>query len=73
MGAPRAPHKEIREIIRIAEDAGFHMDRYTGTGHYKMRHGGGGTIIIPSTPSGRRWKQNVLADIRRYSKRKDNR
>ena len=63
----RAPHKEIREILRFAEESGFTMDRYTGTGHYKMTHRDGGTIIVPSTPSGDRWKQNVLADIRRVS------
>lgn len=61
--------KEVREVIREAETAGFVMERYTGSGHYKMRHANGTSIIIPSTPSGRRWKQNVLADIRRANRK----
>lgn len=64
----KTARKDIREIIQLAEDSGFTLDRYTGSGHYKMHHGNGGTIVIPSTPRGERWKQNVLADIRRVSR-----
>lgn len=62
-------HKEIRSLVSLAEKAGFEMVRYTGTGHYKMQHGNGQTLIIPSTPGGPRWKQNVLAEIRRAKRR----
>jgi predicted RNA binding protein YcfA (HicA-like mRNA interferase family) len=61
--------KEVAEVIKLAEAAGFTVDRYTGTGHYKLMNGGGETMIIPSTPSGKRWKRNALAEIRR-AKRK---
>lgn len=61
----RTTRKDVREIIQVAQEAGFTLDRYTGSGHYKMHHGNGGTIVIPSTPRGDRWKKNVLADIRR--------
>lgn len=62
--------KEVADVIKTALAAGFTVDRYTGTGHYKLTNGVGETMIIPSTPSGTRWKKNVLAEIRR-AKRKD--
>ena len=64
--------KEVGEVIKAAEAAGFSIDRYTGSGHYKLTHGNGESMVIPSTPSGPRWKQNALADIKR-AKRKDKR
>ena len=59
--------KEVGEMIKHAESEGFRFDRYTGTGHYRMIHENGSTVVIPSTPSGPRWKKNVMADIRRAS------
>lgn len=61
--------KEIGELIATAEAAGFVLERYTGSGHYKMRHRDGDCIIIPSTPGGSRWKKNVLADIKRANRK----
>jgi|GEM_PF-7049202 len=61
--------KEVSELIATAEAAGFVFERYTGSGHYKLRHKDGGSIVIPSTPSGSRWKQNVLADIKRANRK----
>lgn len=58
-------------MLALAVDAGFILDRYTGSGHYKLHHPQGGTLIIPSTPGGSRWKKNIIADIRRQSGRKD--
>lgn len=57
--------KEIGELIEVAKAAGFTLERYTGSGHYKMRHGNGECIVIPSTPRGSRWKKKALADMRR--------
>lgn len=61
--------KEVKNLIKAAIAAGFTFNRQTGSGHYKLTHGGGNTIVIPSTPSGSRWKQNVLADIKRASRK----
>lgn len=57
--------KEIGELLETAMAAGFTLERYTGSGHYKMRHGNGESIVIPSTPRGNRWKKKALADMRR--------
>lgn len=61
--------KEVKNLVKMALAAGFTFNRQTGSGHYKLTHKGGSTIVIPSTPSGSRWKQNVLADIKRASRR----
>lgn len=63
--------KEVGDMIKKAEAAGFTFDRYTGSGHFRMTHPSGGAIVIPSTPSGPRWKQNVAGDIRRVSRGED--
>ena len=62
--------KEVAEVITLAEAAGFTVDRYTGSGHYMLRNPGGETMIVPSTPSGKRWKRNTLAEIRRAKRRR---
>lgn len=61
--------KEVGEVIRAAQAAGFSIARYTGSGHYKLIRENGDSMVIPSTPSGPRWKQNALADIRRAERR----
>lgn len=66
-----SPHKEIREVMRLAEREGFTLVRYTGSGHYKYEGQEGQTLIIPSTPSGPRWKKNAIAEIRRAKNRRN--
>lgn len=61
--------KEVAEVIRYAEERGFKLEGYTGSGHWLMKHPLAGKLIIPSTPSGYSWRQNTLADIRRLLKR----
>ena len=61
--------KEVAEVIKLAVAAGFSIIRYTGSGHYKLMNKGGDTMIVPSTPSGKRWKRNALADIRRATRK----
>lgn len=67
--APRY-HKDIREVIKYAEELGFRiMDSMGRSKHIKMQHKGNGAIIvIPTTPSRPSWRRNVEADIRRYAK-----
>ena len=62
--------KEVAEVIKLAKAAGFAVERYTGTGHYKLKNEQGDTMIVPSTPSGKRWKRNTLAEIRRAKRRR---
>lgn len=61
--------KEVGDLIKMALAAGFTFTRQTGSGHYKLTHDDGQTIVIPSTPSGSRWKQNVLAEIKRANRK----
>lgn len=61
--------KEVRDVIRTALESGFTLTRFTGTGHYKLTHNNGDTIIVPSTPTRGRWKQNALAEIRRVNRK----
>lgn len=68
---PRANNKEIRKMLRLAEKEGFRFVRYTGTGHYKFEGAEGQALIIPSTPSGPRWKKNATAEIRRAKNRRN--
>lgn len=65
----RAARKEVGEVLDRAIEAGFTFERYTGSGHYQLRHGNGNRLVIPSTPSGTRWKRNALADIKRAQRR----
>lgn len=56
--------KELRQIIREAERQGWRVE------HRKHIHfyapDGKNIVIAPSTPSDSRWKQNLIADLRRY-------
>jgi predicted RNA binding protein YcfA (HicA-like mRNA interferase family) len=67
---PGTPNKDVRKMLRLVEREGFRFVRYTGTGHYKFEGAEGQTLIIPSTPSGPRWKQNAIAEMRRAKRRK---
>lgn len=61
--------KDVGDVIDAAMAAGFEFTRRTGTGHYKLTHANGDTIVVPSSPSGSRWKKNALADIRRIERK----
>lgn len=60
--------KDVGEIIRFAKVNNFACVGMTGTGHWKLRHKGGGIVIVPATPSGGRWDKNVRAQIKRIQK-----
>ncbi len=58
--------KEVRQLVKYAEDYGFTFESYTGTGHAKLRHKGGQMLIMATSPNGgNRWKKNALALIHR--------
>ncbi len=58
-------HKEIREILKPLEAQGYSYDHSNG-GHPKLYSPTGAFVIsFPSTPGGGRWKQNLLAELRR--------
>lgn len=58
--------KEVRQVVKYAEDYGFRWEGYTGTGHAKLRHKGGQMLIMATSPNGgNRWRKNALALIHR--------
>jgi hypothetical protein len=63
--------KETAEILDVARRQGW--TAIDSGRHYKMIPPGGLTadqprpLIVAKTPSDRRWKANLLADIRRHS------
>lgn len=59
------PHKDVKAFIRFAKNYGFHLAGRTGSGHWRLRHAGGGSVILPATPSCRRWTKNAKADVLR--------
>jgi hypothetical protein len=63
--------KDVKQLIEYATDYNFHFENKTGSGHIRLRHKGGKTVILPTTPkSGNRWRQNTLALIHRIDKDK---
>lgn len=57
--------EELKEILRALRDQGWRVDdvgrrykAYPPDTHLPM-------VIIPKTPSGNRWKENLLAQLRR--------
>lgn len=57
-------HKEVRELVRQLERQGWRVEH--GKGHSKAFSPDGRTIVVlPLTPGGGRWKQNLIAQLRR--------
>ena len=64
--------KEVRQVIKLAEDHGFKYEGLTGSGHVRIRHRGGQMLIMPSSPrGGNRWRQNTISLIHRINGTKD--
>lgn len=61
--------KEIKQIIREAEDLGWEVN-LTNNGHYKCQHPSGGLIFMASTPSDRRALRNIRNYLRKMQNRK---
>jgi hypothetical protein len=66
-------HKAVREVIDYARSFGFTLrGGLTGSGHWRLVHRSGRQVIIPATPSGKRWKKNSEALIRRMDREAGN-
>jgi hypothetical protein len=56
--------KEVREILKKAEKQGWRIDQ--GKEHTKAYSPDGVTIVaVANTPGGGRWKQNLIAELKR--------
>ena len=55
----------VEELLRKARAAGW-TAALCGSGHWRLEHPEGSRpVIMPATPSDRRWHLNALADMRR--------
>lgn len=58
-------HKDLRDIVKQLRRNGYTIEQVKG-GHYKVKNANGGTVyMLPSTPGGGRWKQNLEATLKR--------
>ena len=57
--------KEVKQVLKIAEEHGFTCIGLGGKSHWTLEHKSGARITLPSSPSRGRWRQNALADIKR--------
>lgn len=58
--------KDVREVLRYAEDRGFVCVGLNSKSHWKLRHSSGAHMTLPSSPGRRgRWEKNAKADINR--------
>ncbi len=57
--------KDVGEVIKYAESRGFQCVGMTGSGHWRLRHSGGRTVVISATPGRGRFRQNSIRDINR--------
>lgn len=61
--------KEVREVLRYAEDRGFVCVGQDGSNHWRLRHPSGAHVTLPSSPGKhRRWDKNAKAKINRIHK-----
>jgi predicted RNA binding protein YcfA (HicA-like mRNA interferase family) len=63
--------KEIKELVKLAEELGWYFVRRTSDGHLLYRHPvTGQSQTLPSTPNGgKRGLQNAEADLRRKARK----
>lgn len=58
-------HKEVREIVKQLEANGYTVEQTKG-GHLAVRNAEGNRVYtLPGTPGRGRWKQNLLAELKR--------
>lgn len=61
--------KDVREFINRAKDHGFSCEGMTGSGHWRLRHTSGASLIVPATPGGgSRWRKNLESIMRQIIK-----
>lgn len=58
-------NKELKEIVKQIEAKGYTVEKSKG-GHLIVRNTEGKRVYaLPSTPGQGRWRQNLLAELRR--------
>jgi predicted RNA binding protein YcfA (HicA-like mRNA interferase family) len=55
---------DLAKLLRQASACGWQVTRTRG-GHWRLRHPGGGVVVMSSTPSDRRALLNFRAQLRR--------
>lgn len=64
MGRVKLSNKMTRELLKYALSKGFTWDgKLTGGGHVKLRHPGGGIVILAATPGRGNNGRNSISDI----------
>lgn len=56
---------EVEQVVRKLEGIGWTLEGLAGSGHYRMSHDNGATVMVPATPSDGRWKANLIAEAER--------
>jgi hypothetical protein len=70
--AKQIVHKDLRELVREIEGMGFRVHRGNGN-HMKVYDADGKYVYsLPTTPGRGRWKQNLLAELKRRGIHQDN-
>ena len=59
--------KDVGEFITLAKRNGFRCEGMTGTGHWRLRHANGSTLIVPATPGGYRWRKNLESTMKKLT------
>ena len=60
-----APSKEVRRVIKHAEDLGFYVKR--DSKHYILRHPRGHTYPVPRTPKNRTaFEKSAIRELNRF-------
>lgn len=65
--------KDVGQFIKHAAGYGFACEGMTGGGHWRLRHSSGAILIVPATPGGGRWQQNLAATMKRITTQEKNR
>ena len=61
--------KDVREVVRYAEQHGYEYQGIRKSGHLKLKNTRNGHCLsLPASPSCHYWTRNAQADIRRYSR-----
>lgn len=58
-------HKEIRDLVKEIEGLGFRVLRDNGKHHKVLTPDGKFVYSLPSTPGRGRWRQNLVAELRK--------
>lgn len=60
--------RHTREVNRLAASHGFGRAEVTGGGHLRFRHPCGVVVYTSATPSDRRARSNLVAQLRRVAR-----